>query len=500
MTQPTPRRVDDTQTALLSADAYWWRFCLLIFALKFFLFALDPLPKFYLGDSGSYIWTALTGWMPPDRSFLYGCVIRWSSIWTESLNSLMILQAFVGAGTALVFASTCRLIFQLSPRLSYVFGILCSIDPLQLLWEHYVMTETISLFLYVVMLRYSFLYLRDRRVRDLVLVQVLAVVLLSFRLSYLILVQVSTVILPIMAFLPLAYARFRGDSKAPSRTSIVKQVSYHLLLSMLLMLVLHRGYKEINGALSHREPDYGYDTGLHLLAVWAPALKPKDAVDPRLAQVIAQGGEYHIERLAKRNSQRFTPGFLVDRWLKLEGDAKKANEIGEQTAMRALRRNPLQILYLAAQTFGQYWHLKDLQHYMKLDLGQADLTREQCSMLAERFHLATDGRIRGAPPTILQIYFLRSYLYCLLVMTAPALAGASLLLRRTRNYCALVLLHATITLAVVTTFTPNPSVRYLQPVSLLTLLILAVYAKALSDRRAIHGALITGDIRKNDPV
>jgi hypothetical protein len=499
MTPPALRRVD-TQTAFLSADAYWWRFCLLILVLKFSLLALDPLPKFYMGDSGSYIWTALTGWMPPDRSFLYGYVIRWSSIWTESLNSLVVLQVFVGAGTALVFASTCRLIFQLSPRLSYFFGILCSIDPLQLLWEHYVMTETISLFLYVVMLRYSFLYLRDCRVRDLVLVQVLAVALLAFRLSYLILVQVSTVILPIMAFLPLAYARFRGDSKASSRTSIVKQVSYHLLLSMLLMLVLHRGYQEINGALSHREPDYGYDTGLHLLAVWAPALKPEDAVDPRLAQVIAQGGEYHIESLRGRNSQRFTPGLLIDRLLKLEGDAKKANEVGKQTAMRALRRNPLQILYLAAQTFAQYWDLKDLLHYMRLDLGHADLTLEQCSTLAEHFHLATDGRIRGAPPTILQTYFLKSYLYCLLVMTAPLLAGASLLLQRTRNYCALVLLHATITLAVVTTFTPNPSVRYLQPLSLLTLLILAVYAKALSDRRAIHGALVTGDVPKKDPA
>ena len=57
------------------------------------------------------------------------------------------------------------------------------------------------------------------------------------------------------------------------------------------MLLLHRGYKEINGTLSQREPDYGYNSGLHLLAVWAPALKPEDATDSRLGQVIADGGE-----------------------------------------------------------------------------------------------------------------------------------------------------------------------------------------------------------------
>jgi hypothetical protein len=481
----------------LFTDACWWRFCLLILTLKFSLLALDPLPKFYMGDSGSYIWTALSGWIPPDRSFAYGYVIRWSSVWTESLNSLVVLQVFVGAGTALVFASTCRLIFQLSPRLSYVFGILCSVDPLQLLWEHYVMTETISLFLYVVMLRYSFLYLRDRRVRDLVLVQVLAVVLLSFRLSYLILVQVSTVILPIMAYLPLAYARFRGDSKAVPRASIIKQFSYHLLISVLLMLLLHRGYKEINGALSHREPDYGYNTGLHLLAVWAPALKPEDAVDPRLAQVIAQGGEYHIEELVLRNNQRFTPGFLVDRWRKLEGDAQKANEIGKQTAMRALQRNPLNILTLGLKTYLAFWDIRSWRKWAKLDLGHA-LNERQMSVLANRFHYAADPLSRKQRPTILQSYFLKSYPYCLLVMAAPALSGVSLLLRRTRSYCALVFVHASITLAVVTIFTPNPSLRYVQPVSLLTLLIFAVYAKALSDRWSIHAALIPGDLRKKE--
>jgi hypothetical protein len=32
-----------------------------ILALKLVLFAIDPVPKFYMGDSGSYISTALTG-------------------------------------------------------------------------------------------------------------------------------------------------------------------------------------------------------------------------------------------------------------------------------------------------------------------------------------------------------------------------------------------------------------------------------------------------------
>jgi hypothetical protein len=74
-------------------------------------------------------------------------VIRWSSLWTESLTSLLILQAFLGAGTAILVTIICRLIFGLASRLSYVFGLLCSLDPLQLVWQRYVMTETVKPFL-----------------------------------------------------------------------------------------------------------------------------------------------------------------------------------------------------------------------------------------------------------------------------------------------------------------------------------------------------------------
>ena len=77
------------------ADAHWWLFCFLIVALKFVLLGLDPLPQLFMGDSGSYLFTAVSGWIPPDRSFLYGYVIRWSSLGTGSLTSLLILQVFL---------------------------------------------------------------------------------------------------------------------------------------------------------------------------------------------------------------------------------------------------------------------------------------------------------------------------------------------------------------------------------------------------------------------
>ena len=196
---------------------------------------------------------------------------------------------------------------------------------------------------------------------------------------------------------------------------------------------------------------------------------------------------YHIEELGLRNNQRFSPDFLVDRWEKLEGDAKQANDIGRQTAMRALRRNPWNILILGLKTYLAFWDVSSWKKWATLDLGHG-LEEQQIYQLAIRFHHAAEpsGEQR---PTILQTYFLNSYPYCLLVLTAPALACAALLLRKTRTYCALIFLHASITLAVVTIFTVNPSVRYVQPVSLLTLLIFAIYANALFGRRTGQGSV-----------
>src|SRR5437899_10067927 len=199
-------------------DAHWWLFCLLILVLNFLLLAFDPLPKLFMGDSGSYLWTALSGWIPPDRSFLYGYVIRWSSLWTGSLTSLLILQVFLGAFTSLLVAFICRSVLGLALGLSYLFGVLCLLDPLQLVWERYVMTETVSLFFCALVLLFSFLYLKQRRLWQLAIVQILSLLVISFRMSYLLVVQVSAFVLPLMAFLPEIRAAFWKYSSALSKT------------------------------------------------------------------------------------------------------------------------------------------------------------------------------------------------------------------------------------------------------------------------------------------
>lgn len=452
----------------------WWRYCLFLLALKTGLLVLDPLPKFFIGDSACYIATAIVGWIPDDRSYFYGFVIRLVALYAGSLTPLLLLQSFVSAMTALLLAYTCRVVIGLSVRSSYLIGIACALDPFQLVWERYVMTETISLFFYVAGLYYCFLYLKQRRLRHLVFVQALWLILIGFRMSFLLVVQVSTILLPILAFLPILVETWRNRKSAGAdRFQGMKRALGHFVTSIAVMLLFHGTYKQVNGLLCGRPPAYLYATGLHLLAFWAPMLVPADASDPRLAQIIAQGDEFDIKELTARNSQRFDADHLVTRWQEVEPDVTRANQIARETAMHALWRSPREVAELAIRTFTLYWDFKELKHYAKIDLGHNDLTDDQIATLAEYFHFATDGRIIDAAPSPLQRYFLGAWFYCYFLLLSPVLGIITLYLTREKQIAFLVLVHLTIIVGVTITFTVAPSLRYLQPASVLLLFVIA---------------------------
>ena len=474
---------EDSQAALLSSDAFWWLFCLLILALTLLLVAFDPLPKVFLGDSRSYVWTALSGWIPPDRSFLYGYIIRWSSLRTESLTSLLIFQALLGAITAILVALVCRRIFGLTAVLSYFFGFLCLLDPLQLVWQRYVMTETISLFFYVLVLLFSFLYLKQRHLWQLAILQVLCVLVISLRMSYLLVVQVSAFVLPLIAFLPELRAAFRKHSSTLSRTSVARSVGLHLAVSVLLMFVLQQGYQQLNGRLAGREPAYLHAAGLTILATWAPALRPTDSPDPRLSDLIAKGSQFQLNDVQERNAQLYVHGRLVDRWRQIEPNAAIQNQVAKQTALHALLHRPISVAMLGAKTFLGYWDFSQFRRTAKNDFNSAFKWDVSMTDDAAHFNFPPPPRREGMKAyTLLQRYQLRALPYYYVVLLSPFVCGV-LIFFVSEGYVLLLFIHSWILLASISFLSMVPNARYLQPMSLLTILIFAVLLKGLIDRR-----------------
>jgi hypothetical protein len=469
----------------LPRQPHWWMFCLAVFTLKYLLLALDPLPKFFMGDSGSYLWTALSGWIPPDRSFLYGYVVRWTSLSTGSLTSLLLLQTFLSTATAVVVALICRKLYCLGPRLSYFFGCLCAIDPLQLVWERYVMTEAISLFLYAAMLFFALSYLKNRRFRQLAAIQVLGVLVISFRISYLLVVQATTLILPLVAFLPLLYTAPRTRWFDRFRSPIARSVGVHTVFAVGLMFALHLGYQHLNGFLAKRQPAYLYSSGFSILASWAPVLLPSDAPNPRLAQIIQAGNLFHLTDMRLRNSQLYSKGYLVDRWQSAEPDFAVADRIAKKTALNALLRRPLGVFGLGLRTFFSYFDWQRTHRQAKSDLGKADWPEKTTATMASRFRLAPPPHGSTKSYSILQRYFLRTQPYYYLVLLSP-LAGAVLLFIIRARDAVLLFVHACIFLTTGCLLAVTASVRYLQPLSFVTILIIALLVKHLRDRRALR--------------
>lgn len=487
MAHETGRADDGNQS--LARDRNWWLFCLLIFALKFFLLALDPLPKLLMGDSASYLWTALSGWIPEDRSFFYGYVIRWVSVWRESLTPLLLLQAFLSGVTALGAATIGRAIFRFPVWLAYALGFVCALDPMQLLWERYVMTETLSLFFYAVVLYSSLLYLRERRFCYLVFAHLFGVVLIGFRMSFLLAMQLNALLLPFVAFLPVVIESVRGRLSWPARLRAGRLAAAHFLVSILAMLALHTGYKELNGWISDTSPTYLGAAGRHVLAAWAPVIEPEDAPDPRLAEIIRRGDEYGIKDLTLRASQLYQGGFLFDRWAQEEKDVRRLHRVAKQTALNALRRNPLQIFGLGWRNFGAYWNLSDLQEHARIyDLGHVDLTPEMLSYL-ERFHYSVSSRVSDAPLSILQRYFIASVPYWCVVILSPIWGLVIFYRNREWRFALFLFLQLGIILTIVMIFAVAPSGRYLHPASLLTLICCALCVRAGVEYRHRRAAL-----------
>ncbi|MGZ5544920.1 MAG: hypothetical protein ACXWIU_09605 [Limisphaerales bacterium] len=454
---------------------------MLIFAIKLLLLWLDPKPKLFMGDSGAYIHTALTGWIPGDRSYFYGYVVRGFAVWPHSLTPLLFVQALASGATAIVFAVICSRFFEMSNNLSFLFGLLCALDPCQLVWERYVMTETFSLVVYVLVLYWSLAYLRDRRLWQLAVVQALSVLLIGFRMSYLLVVQVCTILLPLIAFTRCALPSLRTRSELRASKTLTIGLT-HVIASVAMMFVMHGAYKYANGWLSSREPAYLYDAGAHLVAVWAPALEPSDASDPRFGELIANGDQFKIKNLHFRNAQQFGKGLLVKRWREIEKDPRKNNRVARETAINALRHRPFEIVGLAVETYMGYWNPGSIRWYARTDLGYAKMNDDHVKMLAEKFGFRTVKDPRTQPYSLLQQYFIRSWPYYFIVIVSPLVCAFAIWFSRDRSFALLLFVHSSILMVVVTVLSPQPCIRYLQPVSVLTLLSIAICVDWLAKR------------------
>ncbi len=203
---------------------------------------------------------------------------------------------------------------------------------------------------------------------------------------------------------------------------------------------------------------------------------------------IANGHQFKIDDLTLRNAQHFGEDFLIRRWREIEKDRRKNDRVARETAMNALRRRPLQIAGLALRTYMGYWGIASIQSYAREDLGGGELTDEQVKVLAQRFRFTTVKLLPAQPFSLLQRYFLGAWPYYFIVIVSPLVCAFATCLSRDRAFAFLLFIHASILMVVVTALSSQACIRYLQPVSVLTLLSIAICVDWLA-RRARPAAM-----------
>ena len=347
------------------------------------------------------------------------------------------------------------------------------------------MTETVSLFFYAFALFFSFLYLKQQRLWQLAIVEILSMFAIGFRMSYLLVAQISVVLLPLIAFFPEIRAAFGKHSSTLSKVSGLKSAGLHLAFSVLFMFLLQQGYRQLNGRLASREPALLHNTGLSVLTTWAPVLKPTDSPDPRLSELIARGNEFRLNDVWSRDGQLYSPGGLARRWKQIEPNDVVSNQVAKQTALNALLRRPLDVVSLGAKTFLHYWNFKHIRRQAKVELGKTrnNWSKKKKWNVATHFHLVPPSAREAKTNTLSQRYFLCSQPYYYIVLLSPFVC-VGLIFFLAEGYVFLLCLHSWILFGTITILSKDASVRYLQPMSLLTILIFAALMKAVIDRRS----------------
>ena len=191
--------------------ARWLVLTLVLILLKFIVYVYDSDPQAFFGDSGSYLTTALSKWIPPDRSFVYGFVVRALILNSHSLNSVVAFQTLAGVGTALLVARMLTRYFQMQFLPASLIAVALALEPQQLLFERFVLTESLSALIFATMILCGLEYLFRGRIRHLIFFQITGTLLVAFRVTFAPLILVASISLPFIRYL-------LGEKRAPAST------------------------------------------------------------------------------------------------------------------------------------------------------------------------------------------------------------------------------------------------------------------------------------------
>jgi hypothetical protein len=442
---------------------------LLLVAVKLLGLIVSPTPRFFLGDSQSYLFTATSGWVPPDRSFVYGWLVGALCSPAHSLFPLLLVQSLSGAVGGLILMDVACRFFNCSPPVGFLAGLLFVLDPLQLYFERAILTESLALLFLVLGLWALLAYAKTRRLSALIAAAFLFAILALLRQAFLSVAAALLAAAPLIAILSDRTSRI--GMRVILRSMVVGGSAVVVLAGLLLTYVYAlAAWKHVPAQMSRSD-------GFFLASYFAPLLEPSDFEDPDRELLFAPSPfALHKRGVDGYTPQMFAPGGLVDRLRIRDGDLE-GNALARRIARTAARRHPLRLLALAGQTFLDYFDPMRIRASFHTALGlDRDLPPEMLQSARELFGYDAEpdwqrhaGRLTLLLEKAWLLHLVRLVLGLLLVVAA---------VRSVRRDAPMVLIGSTVALTMASLcFMTIMDIRYLHSFSWLSCLALALAGK-----------------------
>jgi hypothetical protein len=443
---------------------YWIGLTIVVLAIKLVILLLDHQAMFYMGDSGAYLASAVTTWLPGDRSFVYGFVVIKSVLaLVGSLTGLVVAQSVAAAGSAVLLAAVLEVGFQTGRLAAAVAALAYAIEPIGMLYERYVMTECFALLAFAGFALVAFLYLRRPRLVLLPVLAILSAVVIAFRVSFLPVLLGSAVVLPWLAHV---------SGKPGQAGRFAARRLLHLLFLLGLTFATHSLYKQWYHHLTGEPPAYNDSDGLFLLAAWSPLLAREDFPDPALYDTIIPNVRPPItatfdprkSEYGPTTIQMFGADGLISQLTKAQPNHVQANALAKQIAYHIAARDTRGVIKSGLHAYLDYWNPDLISQRIRIDLGHREMDAPLIEIFSREFGEDISGRHLLA--TLSKRYYAGATLWYRIVPLAPAIwLLAALMCLRRRAEMALMGLYVFGLLVPACMLINEAWIRYLHPLA-----------------------------------
>jgi hypothetical protein len=320
----------------------------------FLLFAAslisDCVPRFHLGDSESYLSTSLKGWMPDDRSWIYGLFANLLIGTARDLAVVPVWGGFLSFAAGFGFALFLARRYTLGSEVTAGLALVYVANPLEFFWSRSIMADSMALAAFVAFLTLLF---GVRRLGPMVGVVLLAIAFLLMGLRVVYFLPLVGALLTAAVMGHLLGCR-RGQP--PDRRC---EDARRSAAGVLILLVAYGAYSIVNTRVVNAPwVSANHASARFLLGALSPALVSD--VD-RLP--LAKGARLLPLTRDNRLMHTFAHHGLVETFNRQAGSRLAAEPLYREALTIAIRENPTGVLRLVLQAWADYLNLTLLRQY-----------------------------------------------------------------------------------------------------------------------------------------